>query len=346
MQDFPHRTGHVLSAYVNTFGQDLLRRFGQRVHKLAINAGFTCPNRDGSKGRGGCSFCNNVSFSPNARALPDVAKQIESGRRVLRRRTGAKRFIAYFQAYTNTYADVSELDQLYRQALAEPDVVGLSIGTRPDCVPPAVLDLLAVYQAEGREIWLELGLQSAFDETLRKVNRGHDLAEYEQAVKAARQRGLSVCTHLIVGLPGEDQSHAMSSLNQVLSMGVDGLKLHPLHVVKGTRLANQWRGAEYEAWSQSDYVDTVVRMVSNTPNNIVYHRLTGTAAENILLAPAWCARKWQVLNAITERFTELGCCQGSALTAPHATAGQRQSGLSLKPVTSLKAAQILTVDFS
>jgi len=313
MQNSPLSPDQVLSRYVNTFGQDLKRRYGQRVHKLAINAGFTCPNRDGSKGRGGCTFCNNVSFSPNARQSPDVAGQIDSGRRVLARRTGAKRFIAYFQAYTNTYADVGELDRLYRQALAEPDVVGLSVGTRPDCVPPAVLELLAGYQAEGYEVWLELGLQSAFDETLRQVNRGHDLAEYELAVKAARQHQLSVCTHLIIGLPGEDETHAMSSLQQVLSMGVDGLKLHPLHVVKGTRLAGQWRRGEYEALSQKDYVDTVVQMVATTPANIVYHRLTGTAAENILLAPAWCAKKWQVLNAMTERFAELGCWQGSAL---------------------------------
>ena len=338
MQDFPRSSERVLSTYVNTFGQDLLRRFGQRVHKLAINAGFTCPNRDGSKGRGGCSFCNNVSFSPNARELPDVAKQIDSGRRVLAKRTGARRFIAYFQAYTNTYADVNELDQLYRQALAEPDVVGLSVGTRPDCVPPAVLDLLAGYQAEGYEVWLELGLQSAFDETLQQVNRGHDLAEYEQAVKAARQRGLSVCTHLIVGLPGEQQSHALASLRQVLSMGVDGLKLHPLHVVKGTRLATQWRRGEYEAWSQNDYVDTVVRMVSNTPPHIVYHRLTGTATESILLAPAWCARKWQVLNAITRRFAELGCCQGSALAATEKPGVQLRTG-HVKPVSRLSSAQ-------
>lgn len=327
MQNPPPSPDQVLSRYVNTFGQDLKRRYGQRVHKLAINAGFTCPNRDGSKGRGGCTFCNNVSFSPNARQSPDVAGQIDSGRRVLARRTGAKRFIAYFQAYTNTYADVGELDKLYRQALAEPDVVGLSVGTRPDCVPPAVLELLAGYQAEGYEVWLELGLQSAFDETLQRVNRGHDLAEYELAVKAARQHQLSVCTHLIVGLPGEDETHAMSSLQQVLSMGVDGLKLHPLHVVKGTRLAGQWRRGEYESLSQKDYVDTVVQMVAATPANIVYHRLTGTAVENILLAPAWCARKWQVLNAMTERFAELGCWQGSALTAPQTRGDQSECAL-------------------
>ncbi len=306
----------LLSDRVNTLGQDLLRRYGERVHKLAINAGFTCPNRDGSKGRGGCSFCNNVSFSPNARGEPDVAAQLEAGRQVLAKRTGARRFIAYFQAYTNTYADVGALDRLYRRALAEPDVIGLSVGTRPDCVPPAVLDLLASYRDEGYEVWLELGLQSAFDETLEKVNRGHGFAEYRRAIQAAHARELAVCTHLIVGLPGEDSRHALTSLDRVLELGVAGLKIHPLHVVKGTLLANQWRRGEYRPPAFDDYVDTVARMVAHTPPEIVYHRLTGTSAPNILLAPAWCAWKWRVLNAITRRLVAAGWRQGSLESRP------------------------------
>ena len=161
----------ALADYVNTFGQDLLRRYGERVHKLAINAGFTCPNRDGSKGRGGCAFCNNASFNPNSRRPPSVSQQIEAGRQVVTRRTGARRYIAYFQAYTNTYADIAHLADLYGQALREPDVVGLSVGTRPDCVPEPVLDLMRGYQSGGNEVWLELGLQSAFDHTLERVNR-------------------------------------------------------------------------------------------------------------------------------------------------------------------------------
>lgn len=301
----------VLSDLINTFGQDLLSRYGQRVHKLSINAGFTCPNRDGSKGRGGCTFCNNVSFSPNARSEPDVSLQIEAGRQVLARRTGARLFLAYFQAYTNTYADVEALDRLYRQALTEPDVVGLSVGTRPDCVPPAVLDLLAGYQDEGFEVWLELGLQSASDATLEGVHRGHGFAEYAAAVQAAHARGLPVCTHLIVGLPGEAPQDSLVSLRQVLVLGVEGLKLHPLHVVKATRLANQWRRGEYLPLSQRQYVEIVAEMVANTPPETVYHRLTGTAAGNILLAPDWCARKWPVLNAIAARLDALGWRQGS-----------------------------------
>ncbi len=315
MQNFPKAPPEFnLSAFVNTFGQDLKRRYGHRVHKLAINAGFTCPNRDGSKGRGGCTFCNNVSFSPNARELPDIAKQIDNGRQVIAKRTGAERFLAYFQAYTNTYADLDALDRQYRQALSEPDVIGLSIGTRPDCVPPAVLDLLAGYQGEGYEIWLELGLQSAFDDTLEQVNRGHGFTDYQRAVNAARQRGLPVCAHLIVGLPGENGSHALESLRRVLDEGVEGLKLHPLHVVKGTMLANQWRRGEYEPMTLDAYIETVVQLVAHTPETVVYHRLTGTAPKKILLAPAWCNKKWIVLNGITTRLASTGARQGSALT--------------------------------
>ncbi|WP_457666503.1 TIGR01212 family radical SAM protein [Thiolapillus sp.] len=311
MLEKPSFSSVVLSDRVNTFGQDLLRRYGERVHKLAINAGFTCPNRDGTKGRGGCTFCNNVSFSPNARSEPDVSEQLASGRKILAKRTGARKFLAYFQAYTNTYADVDDLDRMYRQALSAPDVVGLSVGTRPDCVPPAVLDLLASYQAEGYEVWLELGLQSAFDPTLEKVNRGHDFAEYRQAAAAAHARGLPVCTHLIVGLPGESATDSLLSLDRVLDLGVEGLKIHPLHVVKGTMLANQWRRGEYQPLGFDNYVDTVVQMVARTPAEVVYHRLTGTAPENILLAPQWCNWKWRVLNAITRRLVESGLEQGA-----------------------------------
>ena len=323
-----------LPQLVNTFGQDLKRRHGMRVHKLAINAGLTCPNRDGSKGRGGCTFCNNVSFSPNARQRPDVAQQIEAGRQVIARRTGARRFIAYFQAYTNTYADVSRLRQLYDAALAEPDVIGLSVGTRPDCVPDTVLDLLCAYQDQGKEIWLELGLQSAFDATLQRVNRGHGFDEYRQAVRAARRRGLKVCTHLIVGLPGEDRSHAADSLTRVLEHGVDGLKLHPLHVVKGTRLANEWRHGGYLPWTFAEYVDTAADLIEQTPTQITFHRLTGTASPKILLAPEWCSRKWCVIDGIAAELIRRGTCQGSALTGSPRTERHQQWNLSAPRATS------------
>jgi radical SAM protein (TIGR01212 family) len=301
----------ALSDLVNTLGTDLLRRHGARVHKLAIHAGFTCPNRDGSKGRGGCSFCNNVSFSPNARQPPPVAEQIAAGRRVVRKRTGALRYLAYFQAYTNTYDDVERLAALYREALAEPDVIGLSVGTRPDCLPPAVLSLLAGLRADGHEVWLELGLQSACDHTLARVNRGHSFADYRHAVRAARLHGLPVCTHLIVGLPGEGRDAALNSLERVLELGAEGLKLHPLHVVRHTRLAHEWRLGGYRPLSMAGYIGIAADLIERTPPEVVYHRVTGTASRDILLAPDWCSKKWAVLNGIEGELRRRRSCQGA-----------------------------------
>jgi radical SAM protein (TIGR01212 family) len=299
---------------INTFGQALKRRFGMRVHKLAINAGLSCPNRDGSKGRGGCTFCNNGSFSPNAQRAPDIEAQLDAGRSVIARRTGAKRFIAYFQAYTNTYADVQTLRALYDRALKAHDVIGISVGTRPDCVPDSVLDLLCEYRDRGHEVWLELGLQSAFDTSLDRVNRGHGFTEYRAAVQAAHRRGLQVCTHLIVGLPGENSEHACTSLRRVVELGVEGLKLHPLHVVRGTRLANDWRRGHYQPWSLHDYVETAADLVELTPADVVYHRVTATAPANLLLAPSWCGRKWRTIDAIAATLVKRDTRQGSALT--------------------------------
>ena len=294
---------HVtLADCVNTFGRAMLQRYGERIHKIAIDASFTCPNRDGSKGRGGCSFCNNVSFSPNGRTPPAITQQLAAGRRVIRRRTGARKYLAYFQAYTNTYADISRLRQLYDEALAEADVIGLAVGTRPDCVPAEVLDLLASYRQRGYEVWLELGLQSAFDATLQRVNRGHGFAEYRTTLLQARRRGLQVCTHLILGLPGEHEAHYRETLQRVLELGVDGLKLHPLHVVKGTRLANEWRRGEYRPLALDDYVSAATQLILQTPKEVIYHRVTGTASRSILLAPDWCSQKWRVLNRIASEL--------------------------------------------
>ncbi len=188
--------------------------------------------------------------------------------------------------------------------------MGLSVGTRPDCVPEPVLELLAEYQQQGYEVWLELGLQSSFDETLIRVNRGHDYQEYCDAVDAAHRYNLNVCTHLMLGLPGEDKSHALVTLKRVLSQGVAGLKIHPLHIVKGTRLANEWRANEYIPLSYNDYIETVCDMIELTPMEVVYHRLTGTAPDKILLAPAWCGEKWNVLNGIMNELKQRGTNQG------------------------------------
>lgn len=314
-----------LSDCVHTFGQWLRSRHGERVHKLPLNAGLTCPNRDGSKGIGGCTFCNNASFSPSARAAAPIHAQIANARAHAARVSRARKYLAYFQAYTNTYAEVSLLKRLYDEALAQEGVIGLSVGTRPDCVPPEALDLLADYRDQGHEVWLELGLQSAFDETLARVKRGHGLKEYVRACRAARQRGIPVCTHLIIGLPGESDWHARMSLDIVLDIGTDGLKLHPLHVVKGTQLANSWRRGEYTPLAQEDYVALAADLIERTPWQVVYHRITATAPEHLLLAPAWCARKWPVVNAIVAELQRRGSRQGAQAGMGNGEWGRRDS---------------------
>ncbi|RKZ90313.1 MAG: TIGR01212 family radical SAM protein, partial [Gammaproteobacteria bacterium] len=236
------------------------------------------------------------------RKPPEIDEQIEAGRQVILKRTGAARYLAYFQAYTNTYADINTLKLLYDNALSHPDVIGLSIGTRPDCVPDSVLNLLAQYQEQGYEIWLELGLQSSFDSTLKEVNRGHGFAEYQDAIQRAHQYDLQVCTHLIVGLPTETKRHSLTSMSRVLETKPEGMKIHPLHIVKGTQLARQWKSGQYQPLSMDEYVDTVVNMVKMAPDDMIYHRLTGTASEDLLLAPGWCSKKWLVLNEITRRL--------------------------------------------
>jgi uncharacterized protein len=320
----------VLSDRITTFGQDLLKRHGKRVHKIALDAGFTCPNRDGSKGTGGCTFCNNVSFSPSAAKQLDVLGQMAKARAAIARGTGAKHFIAYFQAYTNTYADIAELETLYRAALAEPDVIGIAVGTRPDCVSTAVLDLLDQLRQEGLEVWLELGLQSAFDASLARVNRGHTLAEYQETALAARARGIPLCTHLIIGLPGEDEAHYHTTLDTVLAIGVDGLKLHPLHVVKNTMLAYQWKRGGYQPLTKLEYIRIAADLIERTPEEIVFHRVTATASEDILLAPNWCSQKWNILNGITQelriRDTRQGLRAGKAYPYPEAPLLARLNG--------------------
>ncbi|SIT70441.1 hypothetical protein SAMN05216526_1314 [Ectothiorhodosinus mongolicus] len=303
-----------LAEHVNTLGSDMQAHFGTRIHKLTVSAGFICPNMDGSKGEGGCTFCNNASFAPQGHDGGEVARQLAEGAEVVRKRTGARRYLAYFQAYTNTYAEIDRLKALYDEALQTHDVVGLAVGTRPDCVPDKVLDLLASYQDQGQFIWLELGLQSSFDETLARVNRGHGYAEYCDAVKRARQRQLRVCTHLMHGLPGEEEWHQYQTLRRVIDEGVDGLKLHPVHVVRGTQLAKQWRAGEFQPWTLERYVNLAVDLIEMTPPEVVFHRLTATAQEPLLLAPEWCSTKWPALNGIDRELRRRGSYQGCRLS--------------------------------
>ncbi|MGE5385314.1 MAG: TIGR01212 family radical SAM protein [Betaproteobacteria bacterium] len=300
-----------LDRYVHTLGRHLKARFGERVHKLSLDAGFTCPNRDGTIGRGGCAFCNVDSFS-KANDSP-LEGQMAGERAKIDR---ARKYLAYFQAYTNTYAEVEKLRAMYDVALAGQGVVGICVGTRPDCVPDAVLDLLARYQEQGAEVWLELGLQSAFDQTLRRVNRGHGFAAFTEATARARRRGIPVCAHLIVGLPGEVPELSLVSLDRVLAEGVQGLKIHPLMIVRGSRLAVEHRRGEVAPPALADYARTAAEMIRRTPAEVVYHRVAASARTPTLIAPDWCSLSLTAANAIAHDLAAHGA-QGSLTVRPY-----------------------------
>ncbi|AFJ45495.1 radical SAM protein [Shimwellia blattae DSM 4481 = NBRC 105725] len=301
-----------LQKLVNMFGGDLSRRYGQKVHKLTLHGGFSCPNRDGTIGRGGCTFCNVASFADEAQQYRSIADQLaDQARRVNR----AKRYLAYFQAYTSTWAEVQVLRSMYQQAVAQASVVGLCVGTRPDCVPDSVLDLLSDYRNEGYEVWLELGLQSAQDKTLHRINRGHDFACYQQTTARARARGLKVCSHLIVGLPGESDAECLDTLNRVVETGVDGIKLHPLHIVTGSTMAKAWQAGRLAGIALDDYVRIAGEMIRHTPPDIIYHRISASARRPTLLAPLWCENRWTGMVEL-DRWMHQHGVQGSALGTP------------------------------
>lgn len=301
-----------LQKLVNMFGGDLLQRYGQKVHKLTLHGGFSCPNRDGTIGRGGCTFCNVASFADEAQQHKSIAEQLAHQASLVNR---AKQYLAYFQAYTSTWAEVQVLRSMYQQAVAQANIVGLCVGTRPDCVPDAVLDLLSEYKEKGYEIWLELGLQTAHDKTLHRINRGHDFACYQRTTRLARERGLKVCSHLIVGLPGEGQQHGLETLEKVVETGVDGIKLHPLHIVKGSIMAKAWEAGRLCGIELDDYTVTAGEMIRHTPPEIVYHRISASARRPTLLAPLWCENRWKGMLEINRYLQENGV-QGAALGRP------------------------------
>lgn len=298
-----------LHHFVHTFGQDLQKRYQEKVHKLTLHGGFSCPNRDGTIGRGGCTFCHVASFSDENAQYLSVADQLSQRANEM---TRAKKYLAYFQAYTSTYAEVEKLKKMYESALTQANIVGLCVGTRPDCVPDAVLNLLASYKNEGKEVWLELGLQTAHDKTLKKINRGHDFAAYQFITEKARQLDLKVCTHLIVGLPYENIDDHIETLERVVEVGTDGIKLHPLHIVEGSIMAKAWKAGRMNAMTQDAYVMSAGEMIRRTPSHIVYHRVTATARKPTLLAPEWCQTKWPVMTDLYHDLVAHGG-QGSAI---------------------------------
>ncbi len=298
---------------VNTLGQDLQRRYGEKVHKLTLHGGFNCPNRDGSIGRGGCTFCNVASFSDEQAQVKSIKEQLADRAGEIRR---AKKYLAYFQAYTSTYAEVQVLRSMYEEALEQADIVGLCVGTRPDCVPDAVLDLLTEYLHRGYEIWLELGLQTANNKTLKRINRGHNFECYARITQKARDLGIKVCTHLIVGLPGEDKSDCIETLEKVINIGTDGIKLHPLHIVEGSIMAKSWQAGRLRAPELNMYVEVASEMIRLTPPDVVYHRVSATARRPTLLAPMWCEQRWLAMTDIGRNLDQYGE-QGSLIQQPY-----------------------------
>lgn len=299
-----------LNRYINTLGDDLKRRLGQKLRKLSLDGDFTCPNRDGTLGRGGCTFCNVDSFAKKGQAELAIDVQLKARQAEILRKTPA--YMAYFQAYTSTYAEVKQLKKLYEQAMAVNDIRGLCVGTRPDCVPDEVLALLAGYQEQGYEVWLELGLQTANEATLKKINRGHGFAAYEDAIKRAQRYKLKVCTHLILGLPGEGESDYRQTLSQILTLGVEGLKLHPLHIVEGSTMGKAWKAGRLTELTLDHYVNAASNLIRHTPPEVVFHRVSAYARPPTLLAPQWCNDRWTSLTAISNNLAEFGG-QGSAI---------------------------------
>jgi radical SAM protein (TIGR01212 family) len=286
-------------------------RFGERVQKITLDAGLTCPNRDGRIGTGGCLYCNARGSGTGAWDRgQSITAQMEVGLARLARRYGAAKFIAYFQSFSNTYAPIEKLRELYDEALAFPQVVGLSVGTRPDCLPDDVLNLLAGY-ARDRLVWLELGLQSACDDTLQRINRGHDAACFTAAATRAAARGLEVVTHVILGLPGEGPKEMTATAEYLARLPLHGVKIHLLYVVKDSGLACLHQTGEYVCLTEDQYVQRVVDFIERLPAHLVIHRLTGDPHPEELVAPAWCLDKPGVLRRFRNEFDRRGTRQGS-----------------------------------
>ena len=311
---------------VLTIGRYFKNKFGQKVYKIPISiSGFTCPNIDGTKAKGGCSFCENDSFSPNLQEkktkfklnpniehnpfLENQLKQLEmqfiATKKRLENKFKAKKFIVYFQSFTNTYAPLSTLKSLYEKALSFDDVMGLSIGTRTDCVTDEILDFL-YEKSKQKEIWIEYGIQSFFQTTLDKINRADDVENMRYWIRRTKEKGLNVCGHLIYGLPDENQEMMLETFKQTIDLKVDSIKFHPLYVVKNTLLTNEFKKGRFTPISEELYIDTVVKSIINLPQNVSVQRVTAGIDDDTLLSPLWCKNKHQQMKSIRVALEEKG----------------------------------------
>ncbi len=281
---------------------DYLReRFGERVQKVSLNAGFTCPNRDGVKAVGGCIYCNNDSFnfSPDA----PVKEQLAAGIQKARKRFGANKFIAYFQAYSNTYAPSDFLYNTYSTIYDFPDIVGLSIGTRPDCVPESVLRIVESF-TKTHEVWIEYGLESSNDDTLRRINRAHTFTDFRDAVLRTQGRGIKIASHVIAGFPWETETTMLQTARDLAGLPVDAIKIHNLHIVRETALETMYRRNPFPLMSLQQYAAMAAKMIRILPSRMIYMRLTAECPPALLVAPDWCNRKTDILRAIDQELAQ------------------------------------------
>jgi hypothetical protein len=286
-------------------------KFGCKVYKLQIDAGFTCPNRDGKIAKGGCIYCDGrFSELRQKGPLPSVAKQIENGKEFYRHLRGAEKFIAYFQTATNTYAPYDKLKSLYDEALAQEGIIGLSVGTRPDCVTDETIGLLSGY-AKDYHVWLEYGLQTIHDRTLKFINRGHDYETFKDAVRRTAGKNINICVHIIVGLPGESKEDMLETARTIAALPIDGIKIHFLLALKGTALGNLYEQGKVGIITKEEYIDTVCDILEILPPRIVIQRLTADGYKDIYLAPEWGRNKIKILNEIDKELKRRNSYQGS-----------------------------------
>lgn len=294
----------------NSFGSYIKKIFGTTVYKVNVDAGFTCPNRDGTIGTSGCIYCNNDSFRPSScKPTLSLVEQIQNGIRYIKKRYKAEKFIVYFQPYTNTYAPINELERIYNEALSEPSVVGLAIGTRPDCVDENKIALLESL-ANNFFILIEYGMQSTFDKSLKFINRGHDYNTFLKAIDLTKDRGIYIGAHIIVGFPTETREEMLSMADEISRLPIDFLKIHQLQVIKDTPLEIIFKNNPFHVFSYEEYLEFVTDFIERLSPRIVLQRLFATAPDDILIAPQWDKNRQEILRDIEKRLESRNTYQG------------------------------------
>ncbi|NFO04707.1 TIGR01212 family radical SAM protein [Clostridium botulinum] len=288
----------------------LREKFGEKVFKISLDGGFSCPNRDGKVSKGGCVFCSARGSGDYAGSRNyAITNQFNNVKTMMANKWKSGKYIAYFQAYTNTYAPVDELRQKYEEAINQEGVVALSIATRPDCLEDEVLDLIEEL-SKKLYVWVELGLQTINDDVAKKINRGYDLKVFDDAMTRLKERNIDVVVHSILGLPSESQDDMLKTIDYIAHSGAQGIKLHLLHLMKDTKMVELYESGELQFLSQEDYIKLICKAVSMLPKEMVVHRLTGDAPRDLLIGPMWSLKKWEVLNAIDKTLEDNDIYQG------------------------------------